>query len=267
MIAAMLLEPGRLGAAPPATQRISLLIAHGAQIPCAAVRESRSDASTPPLADFDGEDAPEAYLVAWRHPTKRELTISNNPFAQGSGGTRRVSKCRPSPMTREPWLLAPQATQLDSPSSPDRRRPGAVAPRQPADPAGGAPTSRLQKPKIDFPIKNAMTAMPRWSKAKSKLLPEAVGKASLEMESCGEVTSAALAAQKLYILTSVLYFCDGHRSATAPYKRIMHEYISHQGPRTQLRLPERTMFPGDRRAVSRAERRVLAGIAPEPKTS
>ena len=136
------------------------------QILSAAVRESLGRFNAAPAIDFDVEDAPEipAFVPDTSATHEVELDDSYNPFAQGSGGARRVSKMSAIADDQEPYSpFAPSGDTADSPSfrTADPSAPGSRRP------AGGAPTSRTGKNSMTTSSKNAMTAMPRWSKAKS----------------------------------------------------------------------------------------------------
>lgn len=225
------------------------------QILSAAVRESLGRFNAAPAIDFDVEDAPEipAFVPDTSATHEVELDDSYNPFAQGSGGARRVSKMSAIADDQEPY--SPFAPSGDTADSPSFRTADPSAPRQPQTRRRSSNFQDWEKLYDDF-IKKRDDGYASMVESKVNL-PEA--ESELEMES-GEVTSATLQLKNSYILTPSrdgLMVIDQHRA----HKRILYEtYLSKA--REHSFVCQNTMFP-ETVELSAAQNAVLAGIAPE----
>lgn len=225
------------------------------QILSAAVRESLGRFNAAPAIDFDVEDAPEipAFVPDTSATHEVELDDSYNPFAQGSGGTRRVSKMSAIADDQEPY--SPFAPSGDTADSPSFRTADPSAPRQPQTRRRSSNFQDWEKLYDDF-IKKRDDGYASMVESKVNL-PEA--ESELEMES-GEVTSATLQLKNSYILTPSrdgLMVIDQHRA----HKRILYEtYLTKA--REHSFVCQNTMFP-ETVELSAAQNAVLAGIAPE----
>lgn len=225
------------------------------QILSAAVRESLGRFNAAPAIDFDVEDAPEipAFVPDTSATHEVELDDSYNPFAQGSGGARRVSKMSAIADDQEPY--SPFAPSGDTADSPSFRTADPSAPRQPQTRRRSSNFQDWEKLYDDF-IKKRDDGYASMVESKVNL-PEA--ESELEMES-GEVTSATLQLKNSYILTPSrdgLMVIDQHRA----HKRILYEtYLTKA--REHTFVCQNTMFP-ETVELSAAQNAVLAGIAPE----
>lgn len=225
------------------------------QILSAAVRESLGRFNAAPAIDFDVEDAPEipAFVPDTSATHEVELDDSYNPFAQGSGGARRVSKMSAIADDQEPY--SPFAPSGDTADSPSFRTADPSAPRQPQTRRRSSNFQDWEKLYDDF-IKKRDDGYASMVESKVNL-PEA--ESELEMES-GEVTSATLQLKNSYILTPSrdgLMVIDQHRA----HKRILYEtYLSKA--REHTFVCQNTMFP-ETVELSAAQNAVLADIAPE----
>lgn len=225
------------------------------QILSAAVRESLGRFNAAPAIDFDVEDAPEipAFVPDTSATHEVELDDSYNPFAQGSGGARRVSKMSAIADDQEPY--SPFAPSGDTADSPSFRTADPSAPRQPQTRRRSSNFQDWEKLYDDF-IKKRDDGYASMVESKVNL-PEA--ESELEMES-GEVTSATLQLKNSYILTPSrdgLMVIDQHRA----HKRILYEtYLTKA--REHTFVCQNTMFP-ETVELSAAQNAVLAGITPE----
>lgn len=219
------------------------------------MRESLGRFNAAPAIDFDVEDAPEipAFVPDTSATHEVELDDSYNPFAQGSGGARRVSKMSAIADDQEPY--SPFAPSGDTADSPSFRTADPSAPRQPQTRRRSSNFQDWEKLYDDF-IKKRDDGYASMVESKVNL-PEA--ESELEMES-GEVTSATLQLKNSYILTPSrdgLMVIDQHRA----HKRILYEtYLTKA--REHTFVCQNTMFP-ETVELSAAQNAVLAGITPE----
>ena len=222
------------------------------QILSAAVRESLGRFNAAPAIDFDVEDAPEipAFVPDTSATHEVELDDSYNPFAQSSGGARRVSKMSAIADDQEPY--SPFAPSGDTADSPSFRTADPSAPRQPQTRRRSSNFQDWEKLYDDF-IKKRDDGYASMVESKVNL-PEA--ESELEMES-GEVTSATLQLKNSYILTPSrdgLMVIDQHRA----HLRVLYDsYIAKAGE--QEYVAQATMFP-DVLELSAAQSTVLADI-------